>query len=199
MQKIDLTGRSYGKLNVQSEAHKRSKHTYWACRCECGKDVDVRGDALRGGVTKSCGCANIGFKCTHGLTSHELFSVWSNMVSRCHNKGSSGYKKYGERGIKVCAEWLIIENFIHDMHPRPSLKHQIDRIDGILGYFKENCRWVTGTVNARNRLDSKWWWVDGVKYDSVGDASCGSGINRATIHSKCTSGKSGYSCEAKYP
>lgn len=28
------------------------------------------------------------------------------MIQRCHNPKSSGYAKYGAKGIKVCDEWL---------------------------------------------------------------------------------------------
>lgn len=66
---IDETGKTYGRLFVEG----RYPHTvrgpdgkarpfYWVCRCSC-KGVTgypgwkrVRGDALRGGYTKSCGC-----------------------------------------------------------------------------------------------------------------------------------------------
>jgi len=51
----------------------------------------------------------------------------------------------------VCEEWASFERFIADMGERPSLKHQIDRIDGSVGYCKANCRWVTAGENSRNR------------------------------------------------
>lgn len=196
---IDLKGNVYGKLKVTSASKKRGKNAYWECCCECGKNVSVRGGSLRGGITKSCGCSNIGFEPTHGLTQHELFSVWSNMVARCHNEKNKKYKSYGERGVKVCDRWLIVENFISDMPPRPTPKHQIDRIDNNLGYFKDNCRWVTGVTNMRNCRNSKFWIINGVKYESVGHAEASTGINRASIHKRCLAGKEGYSCEAKYP
>jgi hypothetical protein len=37
------------------------------------------------------------------------------------------------------------------MGPRPSDKHQIDRIDNDIGYYPYNCRWATKEQNTQNR------------------------------------------------
>lgn len=58
---IDLTGQKFGRLTVID----RSKNDYvykgkiyprWNCICECGNTVEVMGDELRSGNSKSCGC-----------------------------------------------------------------------------------------------------------------------------------------------
>lgn len=47
----------FGRLTVISHAGTNAKGVnMWLCRCECGKEKIVRGDALRYGLTKSCGC-----------------------------------------------------------------------------------------------------------------------------------------------
>lgn len=53
MQKLDLTGQTFGMLTVTSESVTPGQ---WQCRCKCGKQVYVRGASLRSGNTKSCGC-----------------------------------------------------------------------------------------------------------------------------------------------
>ena len=58
---IDLTGKRFGKLVVLSRAENRVLKSgrsvpEWNCKCDCGKFVKVRGDMLRTGNTKSCGC-----------------------------------------------------------------------------------------------------------------------------------------------
>lgn len=70
------------------------------------------------------------------------------MIGRCHNPNSSGYSSYGGRGITVCERWRDFANFLADMGERPEGK-TLDRIDGSLGYFPENCRWAT--VGEQNR------------------------------------------------
>ena len=55
--RIDMTGRRYGRLVVLSPTEKRSGNSViWRCRCDCGKMTDVSGINLRTGATKSCGC-----------------------------------------------------------------------------------------------------------------------------------------------
>ena len=56
---IDLTGQRFGKLVVIKRAPNKNKRTMWLCKCDCGNEVEVRSDQLRGGVTNSCGCLHI--------------------------------------------------------------------------------------------------------------------------------------------
>lgn len=60
---------------------------------------------------------------------------------------------YVSRGITMCDRWKEFINFLADMGEPPAQGRecQIDRIDNNLGYYKENCRWTTRTVNVRNR------------------------------------------------
>ena len=56
--KVDLTGQRFGKLAVLSEVPERdrNKKVLWNCLCDCGKQIQVVGGALKSGSTKSCGC-----------------------------------------------------------------------------------------------------------------------------------------------
>lgn len=58
---IDLTGQKFGRLTVLSKTSKRnsSGQVYWKCLCDCGKECEICGVALRNGHTKSCGCYNL--------------------------------------------------------------------------------------------------------------------------------------------
>lgn len=46
-------GNRYGRITVTGTS-KRSG--YVSCKCDCGKELDVRLDSLRRGCTRSCGC-----------------------------------------------------------------------------------------------------------------------------------------------
>lgn len=58
MQKlIDITGQTFNRLTVTSFSHKTTRRRiYWNALCECGKETKVRGDSLKNGEVKSCGC-----------------------------------------------------------------------------------------------------------------------------------------------
>ena len=56
---VDLTNERFGKLVVIKRAPNKNKRTMWLCKCDCGNEVEVRSDQLRGGITKSCGCLHI--------------------------------------------------------------------------------------------------------------------------------------------
>lgn len=52
----NLVGQKFGSLEVLSDGGSRSKSRFWHCRCECGREIDVRQVNLKSGHTRSCGC-----------------------------------------------------------------------------------------------------------------------------------------------
>ena len=52
----DWTGKKFGMLTVVSYAGKEKGFHLWHCRCDCGREVNVRQSNLQNGWTKSCGC-----------------------------------------------------------------------------------------------------------------------------------------------
>jgi hypothetical protein len=103
---------------------------------------------------------NAGRKPSHGacvggrLT--PLYRRWSGMIARCHAPSHSAYPRYGGCGIHVCEEWRASFAAFRDWSTANgfSPELQIDRINNVLGYSPENCRWVTGAKNQANRRDS---------------------------------------------
>lgn len=90
------------------------------------------------------------------------YQSWSCVIQRCTNPRRSSYKWYGGRGIKVCDRWLVFDNFLADMGPRPEGK-TLDReqVDG--DYEPGNCRWADRTVQARNSTQVVWVEIAGVR------------------------------------
>ena len=60
---IDLTGRTFGRLTVKCRSRRRHhdvSQLYYDCDCSCGKTAQhIRGDLLRNGDTRSCGCLRV--------------------------------------------------------------------------------------------------------------------------------------------
>jgi YesN/AraC family two-component response regulator len=86
----------------------------------------------------------------NGYKKYPEHQLWWSMRNRCYCKTHKSYKYYGARGIIVCERWLNdFKNFYGDMGKRPSLKHQIDRIDNNGNYEPSNCQWITQLENNR--------------------------------------------------
>lgn len=152
---IDLTGQVFGRLTV---LHRSGSYpggqAGWTCSCECGNTTRVRGNRLRVGAARSCGCLRVDTHKTHGLSKYSSYDIWAKMLARCLNPKHKSYKDYGGRGITVCDRWLDVENFIEDMGERPP-GLSLERLDVNKGYSKENCIWADAKTQARNRRTNR--------------------------------------------
>lgn len=150
-------GNRYGKLTVVAYHHSRQGNVYWTCQCDCGMTTVTRGNALRTGHTKSCGCDayKTRFPKKHG-ESHDhktrLYNIWVHMRNRCNNPNRAAYKWYGGKGVKVCEAWNDYENFKEwAISNGYSDDMTIDRIDPDKDYCPENCRWLSRSDNSKAR------------------------------------------------
>ena len=86
---------------------------------------------------------------------------------RCYDKDCAEYKRYGGRGVRICARWrLNVETFVSDMGQRPT-GMSIDRKDNDGHYscgkcdecrrrgWKGNCRWVSSEIQANNKSNNR--------------------------------------------
>lgn len=55
---IDITGQKFNYLTVLERDGTINKKVTWKCQCDCGKIIIAKGDSLKRGVIKSCGCKN---------------------------------------------------------------------------------------------------------------------------------------------
>ena len=124
---------------------------------DCGREYRAKGfcythyDRNRKGMDLS-----IPIRVLHGKSGSSEYETWEQIIQRCTNPRDINYIKYGGRGITVCERWLhSFIAFYEDMGERPSKSHSLDRIDNSLGYFKENCRWTTWSVQNINKRPRK--------------------------------------------
>lgn len=161
------------------------KDKRWLCLCECGNEKIVRGSYLSGKVTRSCGClrsekSSERLKNTvkHGFAGTRIYHTWRLMIDRCENTNNKSYKNYGGKGIKVCAEWKNVENFVNWSKAHGYADNlTIDRIDSKKDYSPDNCRWVDRktqnnntsrnhllTYNGKTQTLAQWSEETGINY-----------------------------------
>ncbi len=146
----NLLGRTYNLLTCLEYVGK-NKHgkPIWKFQCSCGNTKNVVGSDVVNGHSKSCGCLTK--RTTHGKHNTREYQIWADMKVRCTCKTNKAYSYYGGRGISYAPEWEKFENFWEDMKEGYSSNLTLDRIDNSLGYSKENCRWVSGSIQQHNQ------------------------------------------------
>ncbi len=90
---------------------------------------------------------------------------YDGMMGRCYRPTDRSYHRYGERGIKVCSEWIKdinsfrqwVELELQELgiskdefvaNPR---QFQLDRINTDSDYTPGNCRLASPQLNGRNK------------------------------------------------
>jgi hypothetical protein len=168
--RIDVVGKTFGRLVVIGNSVHRNGRRRVSCRCECGASLEVEPRQLtkeRG--TRSCGCLQreiVSDICkrqkTHGMTRSVEYNTWCKIKGRCENPNDKKFSDYGARGIKVSPEWSAdFERFYKDMGRRPMSATSIDRIDVNGHYEPGNCRWADTLTQARNRRNHRLVEYDG--------------------------------------
>lgn len=186
---IDLTGKRFGKLTVLSRTQNQGHFVAWLCRCDCGNILAVRGQSLKSGNTKSCGC--IVHK--HNGSKTRLYTVWVRMMERCYKPRVARYANYGGRGIKVCDAWHDFGTFrewaMNSGYDEEAAHYEctLDRIDVNGNYCPENCRWIPMSEQAHNTTRNHILFVDGERMD-IAQASEKYGISVATLWARLKSG-----------
>jgi hypothetical protein len=185
----------YERLAVLERVKKEGQsNAYCRCLCDCGIEKIVRETHLKSGAIKSCGCLSreIASKnnSTHGERKTRLYSIWTNMKSRCYVESYTGFHKWGGRGIAVCDEWrnsygtfrtwALLNGYNDNL--------TLDRIDNNGDYAPENCRWVSMKQQNRNRRNTTMLEHNG-EVKSLSEWSEITGIPMGTLRYRISTAK----------
>jgi hypothetical protein len=109
----------------------------------------------------------------------KLYGVWNAMRGRCNSPGTKDYKRYGARGIRVCAEWGHYGKFRAWALKNGYRKGlTLDRMESDGNYEPDNCRWISKgeqqanirraimlTLNDETRSLYRWARIVGMSAD----------------------------------
>ena len=130
---------------------KKIKRRFFKVKCSvCNSEFKIMAQTFKKGKVmncRSCGSSK------HKQTNTRLYNIWTSMKQRCFNKKTNNYQKYGDRGIKVCDEWLEFEDFYKwSMLNEYEDNLTIDRKNNDLGYCPDNCRWTNHFIQQSNKI-----------------------------------------------
>ena len=85
----------------------------------------------------------------------KLYVMWKNIRQRCYNPKNNSFKYYGAKGIKMCEDWNIFNNFqlwAKSNGYKEGLS--IERIDVSKNYEPQNCKFIPWQEQAHNKTNT---------------------------------------------
>lgn len=164
----DLTGMKFGYLTVlKKEGYHISpsgkKKLTWLCKCDCGKVKVIKGDKLKEGLTKSCGCKHFvhDFNETREENNTIFIKVGNRevMIDKEDLNKIYPHRVYiSDSGYAKCGRHTRLHRLIIDCPDGLEIDH-INR--NKLDNRKANLRAVTHLENMKNRECVKRMVVSG--------------------------------------
>ena len=164
----DLSGMRFGRLTVIGEHCIKNNRRFWACKCDCGNTNVVCTNNLKSGRIKSCGCLRddklISRNTKHGLSKSRVYHIWLSMKNRCYDKNAKAFCNYGARGISICDDWKVFDNFYKwAIANGYNDTLTIERVNVNDNYCPENCTWIPKKDQNKNTRKSIVIEILGIK------------------------------------
>lgn len=169
MARLNLTGKTFGKLYVEGLAYIKDQHTFWNCICACGKKCIKKGKYLTNGDTKSCGCLIPEQSSINGKNNvkRNRFEIENNYVKVFFHNTDNYFlcdlddlpfieyftwheSEYGYARGDVGGKLQMFHDTVIGLIPDDN--HMCDHINrNRLDNRKDNLRVVSRNINAQNR------------------------------------------------
>ena len=130
--KIDLTGKRFGKLFVLAETNNRADEgsIVWKCKCDCGNIIEISSKRLVNGLTISCGCyQKERQKYSMKKLQNRQFKENTN-IDLISKKQANSNSQSGFRGVHWCSsknKWIASLSFKKKIHKK-AFKNKNDAI-----------------------------------------------------------------------
>jgi len=152
------------------------------CQCDCGNVTVLRVGDIKSGNTRSCGMPPCDNRTQHGEVKSILYRRWDDMKSRVM---SGEYYKH----ISIYEPWMNYSNFkkwaLSNGFDEKNNITSLERTDSKKNYEPSNCCFILSKHQNKNRSNCKWWYVDGVKYETAELAATSHNVDRTTIMNWC--------------
>lgn len=190
--KEDLTGRVFNRLSVLGfygwSSPTTPRAALWLCQCACGNQVSVRGNNLKRGSTRSCGCLQKDFLKTmkerYRLPPGEsaLNSLYKNYMDGAIKRGHAfdlskeDFKSLTKGNCTYCgkAPTNVYKNTTTSNADSGYLYNGVDRVDNKEGYTKTNsvpccsiCNKMKGTLSVEEFYTHMLKIIKRKGYDNV--------------------------------
>lgn len=162
MTKEEYFGKTVGIYTVLGVSDRKDYdgHILYNCKCNtCGYIFEKRWfDISKANTCTHLNSAGMLIQKKEKWQNKKLQRVFVGMVDRCYNKNDKNYKWYGQKGVRICNEWMqhpeLFEQWALSSGYKNSLT--IDRIDSSKDYSPDNCQWLSMAENTRRAGKVNW-------------------------------------------
>lgn len=163
-------GEVHGIYTIVDVLNEKNKSGYWVYKCVCNECGRIRFSKYAHMASPS----QIVTKCRHRKSieknvvyycpwnNKRLEKIYKGMLDRCYNNNDKSYQWYGEKGIKVCQEWIDNPKLFEEwaLNNGYSDELTIDRVNENGDYCPGNCQWISLCDNSRKAGDVNWITVN---------------------------------------
>ena len=156
--KIDLSGKKFGRLLVLNDGGRRNRKMLWQCLCDCGTLLLVKSQSLILGTTQSCGCWHNEIVSNQRWKGYKEISrtYWSSVVLCAERRNhqfditiEQAWDLYLKQNKKCAISGIpIIFSRSFTREARKIQTCSLDRIDSNKGYIIDNVQWVHKDINT---------------------------------------------------
>lgn len=142
----------------ETKSRTKDGHLIYSATCKfCGKNFNMKLNDLK----RAKYCKHI----KTGIKDKRICNIFVSMMSRCYNEKDKNFRFYGEKGIKICEEWVNNPKLFEEWATKNGYNNNltIDRKNSKRNYCPENCRWITLSENAKYKSTTITINVNGIE------------------------------------